>query len=133
MLFRSLRGQLPDLRRQQALLQGFDLAARHLRVISRRIYFLLKEGGGRAELIELFSEIAAILDLMEAAIDDGSKLDEATIALQALAPRLDPDTFVPNAPVTESVFVLLCRPLVVDLLMACGYAIDDARALLPVL
>jgi uncharacterized membrane protein YgaE (UPF0421/DUF939 family) len=128
-----LRRQIPDLRRQQALLTGFDLAARHLRVISRRVYFLLREGGGRAELVELFSDIAAILDLMDAAIEDGSKLDEATTALRALAQRLDPDKFLPNAPVTESVFVLLCRPLVVDLLMACGYAIDDARALLPVL
>jgi uncharacterized membrane protein YgaE (UPF0421/DUF939 family) len=128
-----LRRQLPDLRRQQALLQGFDLAARHLRVIARRIFFLLKEGGGRVELVELFSEIAAIIDLMDAAIEDAGKLDEAASALRALAVRLDPDTFIPNAPVTESVFVLLCRPLVVDLLMACGYAIDDARALLPAL
>ncbi len=128
-----LRRQLPDLRRQQALLDGFDLAARHLRVIARRIYFLLKEGGGRSELVELFSEIAAIIDLMGEAIEDAAKLEEAAGALRALAPRLDPDTFVPHAPVTESVFVLLCRPLVVDLLMATGYSIDDARALLPVL
>jgi uncharacterized membrane protein YgaE (UPF0421/DUF939 family) len=128
-----LRRQLPDLRRQQALLEGFDLAARHLRVIARRIYFLLKAGGGRAELIDLFSEIAAILDLMGDAIEDAAKLGEAASALQALARRLDPETMVPDAPVTESVFVLLCRPLVVDLLIACGYNINDARALLPVL
>jgi uncharacterized membrane protein YgaE (UPF0421/DUF939 family) len=128
-----LRRQLPDLRRQQALLEGFDLASRHLRVIARRIYFLLKEGGGRGELIDLFSEIAAVIDLMGASIEDGSKLEEAADALRVLAPRLDPNTFVPHAPVTESVFVLLCRPLVVDLLIATGYSIDDARALLPVL
>ena len=128
-----LRRQLPDLRRQQALLEGFDLAARHLRVIARRIYFLLREGGGRAELVELFSEIAAIIDLMGVAIEDADKFGEARTALVALGPRLDPGTFVPNAPVTESVFVLLCRPLVVDLLIACGYEIDDARALLPAL
>jgi uncharacterized membrane protein YgaE (UPF0421/DUF939 family) len=128
-----LRRQLPDLRRQQALLEGFDLAARHLRVIARRIYFLLKEGGGRAELVELFSDIAAIIDLMGASIEDGGRLEVAAEALRELAPRLDPDTFVPHAPVTESVFVLLCRPLVVDLLIACGYDINDARALLPAL
>ncbi len=58
---------------------------------------------------------------------------QAAAALRELAPRLDPDEFVPHAPVTESVFVLLCRPLVVDLLMATGYSIDDARALLPAL
>jgi uncharacterized membrane protein YgaE (UPF0421/DUF939 family) len=128
-----LRRQLPDLRRQQALLEGFDLASRHLRVIARRIYFLLKEGGGRAELVDLFSEIAAIIDLLGAAIEDASKLTEAAATLRELAPRLDPEKFMPNAPVTESVFVLLCRPLVVDLLIATGYTIDDARGLLPAL
>jgi uncharacterized membrane protein YgaE (UPF0421/DUF939 family) len=128
-----LRRQLPDLRRQRALLEGFDLAARHLRVIARRIYFLLKEGGGRAELVDLFSELASVIDLMGAAIEDGSKLEQAATELRALAPRLDPETFMPHAPVTETVFVLLCRPLVVDLLIATGYSIDDARALLPVL
>lgn len=128
-----LRRQLPDLRRQQALLVGFDLAARHLRVIARRLYFLLKDGGGRAELVGLFSEISAIIDLMGEAIEDASKLEEAAEALRTLAPRLAPDTFLPHAPVTESVFVLLCRPLVVDLLIACGSSIDDSRALLPAL
>ncbi|MDQ1552578.1 MAG: hypothetical protein QOD50_2000, partial [Actinomycetota bacterium] len=53
--------------------------------------------------------------------------------LRELAPRLDPEKLMPNAPVTESVFVLLCRPLVVDLLIATGYTIDDARELLPAL
>jgi uncharacterized membrane protein YgaE (UPF0421/DUF939 family) len=128
-----LRRQLPDLRRQQALLDGFDLAARHLRVIARRVYFLLKEGGGRPELVDLFSQIALVVELMGAAVEDAPKLEEAASALRALASRLDPGTFLPGAPVTESVFVLLCRPLVVDLLIACGYSIDDARALLPVL
>jgi uncharacterized membrane protein YgaE (UPF0421/DUF939 family) len=128
-----LRRQLPDLRRQRALLEGFDLAARHLRVISRRVYFLLKEGGGRVELVELFSEVARAIDLMGEAIEDPSKLTEAANTLRELASRLDPDTFMPHAPVTESIFVLLCRPLVVDLLIATGYSIEDARALLPVL
>jgi uncharacterized membrane protein YgaE (UPF0421/DUF939 family) len=128
-----LRRQLPDLRRQQAILEGFDLAARHLRVISRRIYFLLKEGGGRAELIDLFSAIAGVIDLMGDAIDDPIKLNEAGIELRKLAPTLDPEKLMPHAPVTETVFVLLCRPLVVDLLIATGYTIDDARTLLPTL
>jgi uncharacterized membrane protein YgaE (UPF0421/DUF939 family) len=126
-----LRRQLVDLRRQRALLEGFDLAARHLRVIARRLSFLIKDNNERAELVDLFSAIASIIDLMGAAIEDPAKLGEAAEALRALAPRLNPDTFVPDARVTESLFVLLCRPLVVDLLMACGYQIDDARALLP--
>ena len=50
---------------------------------------------------------------------------------ERIAPRLDPATIVPDAPVTETIIVLLTRPLVVDLLVASGRTGDDARALLP--
>ena len=126
-----LRRQLPDLRRQEALLRGFDYASRHLRVIARRTFYLLHEGGGRQELIELYGAIATAIDLLAESIEDAAKLGEASSVLRELAPRLDPETFMPNAPVTESVMVLLCRPLVVDLLVATGMPNDDARALLP--
>jgi uncharacterized membrane protein YgaE (UPF0421/DUF939 family) len=127
-----LRGQLPILRRQQALLTGFDLAARHLRVIARRVYFLLKEGGGRSELPELLGAVAAAIDLLGASIDDPPARDQAAELLTELAPRLDPASLMPHAPVSESILVMLVRPLVVDLLVATGVAADDARALLPV-
>ena len=127
-----LRRQLPDLRRQEALLHAFDLAARHLRVIARRVYYLLHEGGGRAELVELFGTVAGAIDLLGESIDHAEKLDEAAAVLRELAPRLDPATLMPHAPVTESVMVLLCRPLVVDLLIATGMTDPEARSLLPV-
>ena len=122
----------PFLRRQQALLTGFDLAARHLRVISRRIYFLLKDGGGRSELPELLGSIAAAIDLLGESIGDAGALAKARAALTELAPTLDPATLMPHAPVSESVIVMLVRPLVIDLLVATGVRADDARALLPV-
>ena len=127
-----LRRQLPELRRQQALLTGFDLAARHLRVISRRIYFLLKDGGGRSELPELLGSIAAAIDILGESIGDAGALERARTALAELAPTLDPATLMPHAPVSESVIVMLVRPLVIDLLVATGVRADDARALLPV-
>ncbi|MEJ1229819.1 MAG: FUSC family protein [Galbitalea sp.] len=127
-----LRRQLPELRRQAALLTGFDLAARHLRVIARRVYFLLREGGGRAELGELLGSIAVAIELLGAGIEQPARLGEAAAALRELAPRLDPEKLMPGAPVTESVLVLLARPLVVDLLIAAGTNEDEARALLPV-
>jgi uncharacterized membrane protein YgaE (UPF0421/DUF939 family) len=126
-----LRGQLPDLRRQQALLTGFDLAARHLRVIARRVYFLLKDGGGRGELPELLGSVAAAVDLLGASIDDPTARVRAAGTLRELAPTLDPATLMPHAPVSESVIVMLVRPLVVDLLVATGVRADEARALLP--
>jgi uncharacterized membrane protein YgaE (UPF0421/DUF939 family) len=126
-----LRRQLPELRRQAALLLAFDLASRHLRVMARRLYFLLREGGGRAELVDLLGTIAQAIDSLCASVDDPSKAADAARILRELAPRLDPDTFMPHAPIDESVFVLLARPLVVDLLGATGLAADEARALLP--
>ena len=126
-----LRGQLPELRRQQALLTGFDLTARHLRVIARRVYFLLKEGGGRGELPELFGSVAAAIDLLGASIDDPTARARAAAVLAELAPRLDPASLMPDAPVSESVIVMLVRPLAVDLLVATGSTAEEARALLP--
>lgn len=126
-----LRGQLPELRRQANLLLAFDLASRHLRVIARRLYFLLREGGGRAELVDLFGGIAQGIDLLRDSVDNPAKGAEAGEVLRELAARLDPETFMPNAPIDESVFVLLARPLVVDLLGGAGLAGDDARKLLP--
>jgi hypothetical protein len=126
-----LRRQLPDLRRQQALLVGFDLTARHLRVIARRLFFLLKDGGARAELPELLGSVASAIDLLGASIDDPTARARAADVLRDLAPTLDPAVLMPNAPVSESVIVMLVRPLVVDLLVATGSTADDARALLP--
>ena len=127
-----LRRQLPELRRQQALLTGLDLAARHLRVIARRIYFLLKDGGGRGELPELLGSVASAIELLGASIDRPDARAEAAAELRELAPTLNPATLMPHAPVSESVIVMLVRPLVVDLLVAAGSSAEEARALLPV-
>jgi uncharacterized membrane protein YgaE (UPF0421/DUF939 family) len=127
-----LRRQLPELRRQAALLQGFDLAARHLRVIGRRVFFLLHSGGGRGELIELLGTVASAMELLGASVEHPASVAPAADLLRELAPRLDPEALMPHAPVTESVMVLLIRPLVVDLLVATGMTADEARALLPV-
>jgi uncharacterized membrane protein YgaE (UPF0421/DUF939 family) len=128
-----LRRYLPELRSQQVLMLGMDLAARHLRVIGRRVFFLLREGGGRAELTELLGSIAEAIDLLGESLADPARGGQAARILQEIAPRLDPAVIMPNAPVTESVFVLLVRPLVVDLLVTTGSTADEARALLPVL
>lgn len=126
-----LRRYLPELRAQRDLLTGMDLACRHLRVIARRVYFLLREGGGRVELAELLGAVAVAVDVLGESLTDPSKRQEAASLLVVIAPTLDPETLMPNAPVTETVFVLLVRSLVVDLLVTTGMAADDARALLP--
>jgi len=126
-----LRRHLPALRHQARVLQGLDLAARHLRVMDRRVSFLLRDGVPRPQLAALLAEVAAGIALLGQSIDEPGKADDAAAVFERIAPRLDPAAIVPDAPVTETIIVLLTRPLVVDLLVACGRTGDDARALLP--
>jgi uncharacterized membrane protein YgaE (UPF0421/DUF939 family) len=126
-----LRRHLPSLRQQARVLQSLDLAARHLRIIDRRVSFLLRDGIERPELAALLGEFAAGIEILGASIDDPARFDDAAAAFERIAPRLAPDLIVPGAPVTETIIVLLTRPLVVDLLVASGRPADEARALLP--
>ena len=126
-----LRRHLPALRQQGRVLQGLDLAARHLRVIDRRVSFLLRDGVPRPELADLLGEIADGIARLGTSIDDPARVADAAARFEAIAPRLDPALIVPDAPVTETIIVLLTRPLVVDLLVASGRTGDEARALLP--
>ena len=166
-----LRRHLATLRHQARVLEGMDLAARHLRVIARRVSFLLRDGVRRPEFADLLDPIAEAITLLGASTEqpgrrpraarprknatnvasgvDGDgvtavagaagttqpqnpdRSEEAGVLLEALAPRLRPETAVPGAPVTESVIVLLLRPLVVDLLIASGRTPEAARAILP--
>jgi len=116
-----LRRHLPELTRQAALNTGYDLAARHLRLITRRIDFSVRDGVARPELA----------DLMERVRDGLDGLPKSRASLIELARELDPAVVLPGADVTDAILVHLMRPLVVDLLVATGMPIDEARALLP--
>ncbi|MCU1544310.1 MAG: hypothetical protein JWM50_2175 [Microbacteriaceae bacterium] len=126
-----LRRHLTALRHQARVLHGLDMAARHLRVLDRRVSFLLRDGVARPELAALLAEIDTSIALLGASIDEEGRAGDAAAVLEAIAPRLDPAVIVPGAPVTETIIVLLSRPLVVDLLIATGRSGDEARALLP--
>jgi len=115
-----LRRHLPTLRQQAALNAGYDLASRHLRLITRRIDFLVRDGVPRPELAELVARLR-----------DGLAALPAREGLVSLAADLDPDVLLPGADVTDTILVHLLRPLVVDLLVASGMPLDDARGLLP--
>lgn len=126
-----LRRHLGTLRHQARVLAGMDLAARHLRVIARRVSFLLRDGVLRPELAALLDPVAAAIGLLGESVEHPERADAALTLLEDLAGKLDPATAMPDAPVTESIIVLLIRPLVVDLLVAGGRTADGARALLP--
>ncbi|HEV7955667.1 MAG: hypothetical protein JWL94_370 [Microbacteriaceae bacterium] len=120
-----LRRHLPELRRQSRMLTGLDLASRHLRVIARRADFLVRDGERRAVLASLIRDMSAGIRLLSGEPEQARKI------LAELAALLSPNELLPKSPVTETVLVLLMRPLVVDLLVANGASPDDARAALP--
>jgi len=126
-----LRRHLPDLRHQERVLRGMDLAARHLRVIARRVSFLVRDREVRPDMADLFAPITAAIALLGESVEHPERRNEAVALLETLVVKLAPGVALPNAPVTESVIVLMIRPLVVDLLEASGRSADDARRLLP--
>ncbi|MFC0680871.1 FUSC family protein [Lysobacter korlensis] len=125
-----LRRRLPELRSQGRLLQAGDLAARNLRLIARRIEFLVRDEQPREALADALGETAAAIRELRDGVTNPSALAEARTRLERLAVRLDPASLT-SGNVSDAALVLMIRPLVVDLLTGTGLDADSARALLP--
>ena len=126
-----LRRHRPELDAQLRVLRGMDLATRNLRVISRRIDFLVRDGVPRPGMGSLIASLATSVTLLGQSLDDPRLADTVRVGLVAIAERLRPETVVQGAPVTDSVIILMLRPLLVDLLGAADLPADKARAVLP--
>ncbi len=121
----------PDLEAQSRVLRGMDLATRNLRVISRRIDFLVRDGVERPAIASIVANLVTSVQLLAQSLEDPRLADTVRVGLVAIAERLRPDTVVKDAPITDSAVVLMLRPLLVDLLTAAGLSEDKARAILP--
>lgn len=126
-----LRRHLPTLRYQSSVLVGLDLAARHLRVITRRIGFLVRDGQPRPALAALIERIAHGIQLLGQSLQTPALAEEARAVFVDVMPELDPSVSLPDARMPSSIVVHLLRPLLVDLLVASGMPAAEARALLP--
>ncbi|HAM25281.1 MAG TPA: FUSC family protein [Microbacteriaceae bacterium] len=126
-----LRRHGPELDAQRRVLVGMDLATRNLRVISRRIDFLVRDGVRRPVMASLITSLSTSVNLLGQSLDDPLLADTVRVGLVAVAERLRPDLVARGAPVTESVVVLMLRPLLVDLLTAADMPEAKARAILP--
>lgn len=126
-----LRRYRTDLLGQSRVLEGMDLATRNLRVITRRIDFLVRDGQPRPVLASLVANLAISVELLGQSLDDPLLADTVRVGLVAIAERLRPDTVAPSSPVLDSVIILMLRPLLVDLLTAADYPVEKARAVLP--
>ena len=120
-----------DLKGQVRLMRGMDLATRNLRVIVRRVTFLIKDGTARPYLADLCDQLSEAVLLMREGLNDPKLLIEAQERLLEVIRQLDPKRFGIADQVREASALLLFRPLVVDLLFASGMNEEDARAELP--
>jgi uncharacterized membrane protein YgaE (UPF0421/DUF939 family) len=120
-----------ELRKQRLLMRGMDLATRNLRVIVRRANFLLKDDVARPYLADLCEQIAEAVTNIQEGLTEPEELALAREQLLAIIKQLDPKKFGIADQIREASFLLLLRPLLVDLLSATGMSEDEARAELP--
>jgi uncharacterized membrane protein YgaE (UPF0421/DUF939 family) len=126
-----MRKHRDDLSDQVRLMRGMDLATRNLRVVVRRVDFLIRDGKPRIYLADLFGQISAATALLSKGLDGPDALVEARAKLVEIIHQLDPKKFGIADQLREASVLLLLRPLLIDLLCASGMAEDAARAELP--
>jgi uncharacterized membrane protein YgaE (UPF0421/DUF939 family) len=120
-----------ELRGQVRLMRGMDLATRNLRVVARRIDFLLRDGLKRPHLADLFEQLQAGAELLQKGLSNPEALDDAQEVFLEVMHQLDPKKFGIADQIREASVVLLLRPMLVDLLCASGMSEEDAREELP--
>lgn len=125
------RRRQPEVEAQSRVLRSMDLATRNLRVIARRIDFLVRDGVPRPAIATLITTIKTSATLLGQSLEDPLLADNARVGLSGIAAHLRPQTVVGDAEVTDSVVILMLRPLLVDLLAAAGLDEEKARAMLP--
>ena len=120
-----------ELRKQRGLMRAMDLATRNLRVIVRRVNFLLKDDVARPYLADLCEQIAEAVTNIQEGLSEHEELELAREQLLEIIQQLDPKKFGIADQIREASVLLLLRPLLVDLLCATGMTEDAARAELP--
>jgi uncharacterized membrane protein YgaE (UPF0421/DUF939 family) len=120
-----------ELRKQRGLMRAMDLATRNLRVIVRRVNFLLKDDVARPYLADLCEQIAEAVSNIQEGLSEHEELELAREQLLEIIKQLDPKKFGIADQLREASVLLLLRPLLVDLLCATGMTEDAARAQLP--
>lgn len=115
---------------QKVLFAGLDLATRNLRVITRRVDFLLEDQSPRPQLAAVIAKTLIAVDLLEQSLDDFSLRAKAQKYLLKLLKQLDPKS-LGEVGLSELVVFMQLRPMVVDLAIAAGVEPAKARELLP--
>jgi uncharacterized membrane protein YgaE (UPF0421/DUF939 family) len=120
-----------DLERQRVMLAGLDLATRNLRIIARRIEWVLRDGRSRPEVADVHLRIAVATEILADSLRDVSAQPVARQAFTEIVRHLEPVAILPDGPIGDRNTITALRPYLVDLLTATGLELDAARALLP--
>ena len=126
-----LRKHRDELSGQVRLMRGMDLATRNLRVVARRIDFVLRDGNARPYLADLFEQLTAAVNVLQTSLEEPEALRDAQEMFVEIIHQLDPKRHGIADQIAEASVLLLLRPMLVDLLCASGMSEDDARAELP--
>lgn len=126
-----LQKQRYDLSAQLRLMRGMDLATRNLRVIVRRVDFLIRDGIKRPYLADLIEQIFEATTNLSRGLQNEEYLYVAREGYLGIIHQLDPKRFGIADQLREASVLLLLRPMLVDLLCATGMSEDDARDELP--
>ncbi|MBM7505546.1 aromatic acid exporter family protein [Agromyces aurantiacus] len=120
-----------DLERQRTMLSGLDLATRNLRIVARRIEWILRDGRPRPEIADVVARIVPFVQVLDDSMRDVAQQPVARQGLSEIARHLEPAAILPDGPPGDRRTLGSLRPYLVDLLTATGLRLDDARALLP--
>ena len=112
-------------------MRGMDLATRNLRVVVRRIDFLIRDGQTRPYLADLMEQISDASQVLRRGLEEPEILVEAREMLVEIIHQLDPKKHGIADQIREASVLLLLRPMLIDLLCASGMSEEDARAELP--
>jgi uncharacterized membrane protein YgaE (UPF0421/DUF939 family) len=126
-----LRKYRDELSGQVRLMRGMDLATRNLRVVVRRIEFLIRDGQPRPYLADLMEQISDATQVLRRGLEEPELLVDAQDMLVEIIHQLDPKKHGIADQIREASVLLLLRPMLVDLLCASGMTEEDARAELP--
>ena len=126
-----LRKHLADLERQHVMQQNMDLAMRNLRVVTRRLAVLDRDGRPRPEFADVLSGVISGVNLLAQSLSDPTLAPLVRQNLILIAVRMSPKTLLPGQPLAEASVVFAMRPMIMDLLVAAGLDPDEARAAMP--
>jgi uncharacterized membrane protein YgaE (UPF0421/DUF939 family) len=126
-----MRRHRMELAEQKVMQRNVDLAMRNLRVVTRRLAVLARDGSARPEIADILADVEASVRMLKLSLDDPTLRPLVRQGLIVIAVRLDPVRLLAGQLASEASVVYALRPMLMDLMCAAGLSTEEARAALP--